>query len=76
MGTASGFLRNFREQITAAIAESDTAMRGHQTRLDEERAENVRLRTLAIADGLVIGGASVFLMDSTATDGDDEERAA
>jgi len=76
MASAAGWLRNFREQITTAIADSDAEIRAFQSKVDEARAENVRLRTLAIADGLVIGGASVFLMDSTATDGDDEERAA
>ena len=77
MASAAGWLRNFREQITVAIADSDAEIRGFQSKLDEARGENERLRTLALADGIIIGSASIHLMDAVAgVDDDDEERAA
>jgi len=76
MGTAAGLLRNFREQFTQAIAESDAAIRTMQAKLDEERAENERLRKIVAADGIVYEGAGIRLMDSVAGVEDDDEAEA
>jgi len=76
VASAAGFLRNFAETITQAIGDSDAELRTAREKVREIEAENARLRTLALADGIVYGGQSIHLMDSTATDGDDEERAA
>ena len=76
MASAAGFLRHTAETVTEVIADSDAELRVAREKVREIEAENARARTLAHALGIVIAGASVFLMDATATDGDDEERAA
>ena len=77
MASAAGFLRNFAETITQAIADSDAEAKALREKLAEVDAENVRLRTLALADGIVYGGLSMYLMDATAaTDDESSDRAA
>ena len=76
MASAAGFLRHFAETVTEAIQDSDAELRVAREKVREIEDENSRLRVLAAAAGIVIGTASIHLMDSTATDGDDEERAA
>lgn len=75
MASAAGFLRHFSETVTTAIADSDTELRTARAKVREIEEENGKLRTLAIAGGIVVGGMSIHLMDATAAD-DLEELAA
>lgn len=76
MASAAGFLRNFAETITSAIADSDAEIRQTEDKLTEMRAENDRLRKLALADGIQYGASDMLrLVDGTASR-DDEEQAA
>lgn len=68
MASAAGFLRHFAETITTAIADSDREINGLAEKLAEARAENDRLRTLAVAGGIHIGAEhTLHLMDGTAS---------
>lgn len=73
MASAAGFLRHFAETISTAIADSDREINGLAEKLAEARAENDRLRTLAIAGGIHVGCDHIRLLDSTAHDEQDAE---
>ena len=67
MASAAGFLRHFAETVSVAIADSDREIAALAEKLAEARAENDRLRTLALAGGIPVGSeATLRLMDGTA----------
>lgn len=70
MASAAGFLRNFRETITATLADSDAEIAALEAKLSECRAERERLHALALADGVVYGGADTIRLMDTVTDGE------
>ncbi len=67
MAVAAAYLRNFAETITEVIGDSDREINTLAEKLAEARAENARLRTIALAAGIHIACEhTLHLMDGTA----------
>ncbi len=67
MAIAAPYLRHFAETITEVIGDSDREIDALAAKLAEARAENARLRTIALAAGIHIAHEpTLHLMDGTA----------